>query len=56
MYVVVIDCEVPQVIGPFRSEQRADAIAEKWNAEHDTNDDGYAWVRPCVKTINDIDD
>jgi hypothetical protein len=57
MFVVVITGEAyPEVVGPFRSETRADAVAEKWNTEHDTNTEGEAHVRPCCKSINDIDD
>lgn len=56
MFVVVITGEAyPEVVGPFRSEARAEAVAEKWNAEHDTSAEGDAHVRPCRKTVNDID-
>lgn len=57
MFVVVITGEAyPEVVGPFRSEERAEAVALKWNTEHDTTAVGYAHVRPCRKSINDVED
>lgn len=45
MWCVIVQAESPMAIGPFRSEERAEQVAARWNAEHD-RDSEYAKAEP----------
>lgn len=38
MFVVIVEAEISAVpIGPFRSEEKAEKVAARWNKEHPGN-------------------
>lgn len=56
MWVVVIEGDnYPEVVGPFRSGEKAERLADQWNATHKA-EDGYAHARPCLRSLSDVSD
>jgi hypothetical protein len=45
MWCVIVKAEAPFAIGPFRSKQRAEWVADRWNAKHDREGE-YAVAEP----------
>lgn len=49
MWCVIIQAEIPIAIGPFRSEGKAETVADEWNSSHP--DSGAFAVAELLMTV-----